>query len=429
MIRIDLPYGKGIIRLLVPEDELLGIIRPNSLPPVQDEQEAILSAIEHPVSCPSLSALARKGSQIVILVDDITRPTPTRTMLIPLLEKLHKLGIKNETIRIVFATGAHRKHTLEEQKFLLGEDVVRTIEVIDHDARDKLSLVHLGCTSRGTPVELNRIVVDADLRIMLGLIKPHNEAGYSGGGKSLVPGVAGLATIMVNHGYESVFDANAVLGVINGNPIREDIEEVTGMLGPCFIVNAVINPEKRIIGVVAGDVVKAHRRGVEILDQMVKVRVPQPGNVVIVSCAYPVDICLYQAINALVCPVRVRKPIIKKGGIIILTAQCPEGIGHRAFYELLANAESPQALLEKMSSPDFFEEDQYAAQVWAQVLTMANVIVVTEGVSKEELSRLHVESAASVEEALQRAREKISSQLEILVMPDAAYTIPVLENE
>jgi nickel-dependent lactate racemase len=255
------------------------------------------------------------------------------------------------------------------------------------------------------------------------MIKPHNQAGYSGGGKSLIPGVAGLETILENHSYRYVSDFSSRIGIIRSNPIREDIEEVASLIGPCFILNAVLNPDKSLAAIVAGDIILAHRKGVEILDSFSRVRINGKADIVIAGCAYPVGIDFYQTLNAITSPIRLANPVIKDNGTIIVASECPEGIGHKSFFELASHFKSPEDFLNELSSSASFKDEQYAVQIWAEVLCKAKVIVVTKGISKEDLNRIHAMHADSLDEAMEMVNLKPDEEARILVLPNAPYTI------
>jgi len=424
--QIEFPFGSKKIKVEIPDKNVLSVLKVRYLP-VVDSEKAIKFALDHPIRSPKLENLLQSRDKVAIIVDDITRPTPTHYLLGPLLKKLSNIGVLDRDITIIFANGAHRKVTRKEQEYLLGKDILSRIKTVNHDAKNKSSTKYLGKTSRGTRIGLNRLVVDADLRILLGCIKPHSEAGYTGGAKSIIPGTAGLDTILMNHSYEAIAHPSSALGVIEGNPMREDMEEVTKMIGSCFIINVVVNPCREIVGVVTGESIGAHREGAKILDKMAKIKVSEKADVTITGCPSPIDISLYQALNALVCPIRVTEPIVKKGGTIVLVAECREGIGHMAFYDLVKKFRNPRDLLGYLSSGKI-SLDQYAAQLWAEVLNLAHVIVVTQKISKKELSEMGVEHASTIEQALKLAELRIGPNMKILAIPDAPYIIPFLEK-
>jgi len=427
-MKIDIPYGKKTLRMDIEDKYEVEIADMTAIPSVVDESSEIYRALQSPISSMGLDEMVHPGQRIAIVVDDITRPTPTHKLLIPILYILAERGVPDKDIKIIFANGGHRPQTKEEMQMLLGKEVVDRFEVINHDARDNSQLDQLGHTVRGTPIAINRNVVRADLRILTGMIKPHNQAGYSGGGKAILPGVAGIDTIMRNHSYRYVSDPFSHLGVIKGNPIREDIEEVAGRLGPSFMVNAILKPDKSLAGVVAGDLIAAHRKGVEFLDSFSRVTVRRKADVVVAGCAYPAGIDFYQTLNAITASVRLEVPVIKAGGTIIVASECPEGVGHRAFFDLVRHFEKPEDFLQELATSTSFRDEQYAAQIWAEALCRARVIVVTQGISADDLGQLHAQHASSLEAALRLVPQSMEGKTRLLVMPNAPYTICSLDN-
>ena len=426
-MELKISYGKKTQVVSVPPDNFLDYACLPEVPGVDDEGEAIVRAIKNPVAMSPLNQLAKGGQKVAIVADDITRPTPTHQFLTPIIDELAVAGIGDQDIAIVFATGSHRPHTEEEKKYLLGTEFASRFKTIDHDANDKAGMELLGHTSRGTPVEVNRHVIEADLKILTGLIKPHSYAGYSGGGKSLLPGVCGMDTIIADHDYHSTLHPNAIVGNMKGNPIREDIEEAPRLVDNCFIVNGILNSKKEIVSVVAGDMIKAHRQGVKLLESWAKVPVKGPADIVIAGCSHPTSISYYQASNALSHCVRIPKPIVKPGGTVIVAAPCPDGLGSVGpFYDLVKEATSPGEVLEKLRQPDFFVHDQWAAQSYCGDLLVANLIMVTDTIDQKTVEEMLATYAPSVQTALDMALARLGPASKVIVVSDSPYIIPVL---
>ena len=429
MKETEISYGKKILDVHVHEKNLLDYVGLPDVQGVTNEEETITLAIKNPIEMESLDNLVAPGNKVAIVVDDITRPTPSQKFLSPIVKELESSGTADKDITIVFATGSHRPHTDEEKEFLLGAEFVSRFKTIDHDANDKSCLVLLGKTSRGTPVEVNKHVTDADLKILIGLIKPHSYAGYSGGGKSLLPGVCSMDTIIADHDYESTLHPNALVGHMEGNPIRDDIEEAALLVENCFIVNGILNAKKEIVSVVAGDMIKAHREGAKILDSWARIPIKWPADIVIAGCSHPTSISYYQAINAISNCTRIPEPIVKPGGTVIITAPCPEGIGSNGpFYKLVKEANSPSEVLEKLRQPGFFIHDQWAAQSYCGDLMIANLIMVTEMIDSETVEDMMAVHASSVQVALDMALEKHGMESKVVVISDSPNIIPVLEK-
>ena len=429
MVETKIFYGKNTLTVHVPERNLLDYVRLPSVLGAPSEMEAIAQAIRHPVEMEPLVKLATRSNKVAMVVDDITRPTPTHKFLVPIVKALESAGILDKNVKIVFANGSHRPHTDEEKVFLLGAEFASRFTTIDHDANDKSSLVSLGKTSRGTPVEVNKHVVESDLKILIGLIKPHSYAGYSGGGKSLLPGVCSMHTIIADHDYESTLHPNALVGHMQGNPIRDDIEEAAFLVDNCFIVNGILNAQKEIVAVVAGDMIKAHREGTKILDSWAKIPVKGPADIVIAGCSHPTSISFYQAVNAISHCTRLPEPIVRPGGTVIVTAPCPEGIGSDGpFYDLVKAANSPSEVLEKLRQPGFFIHDQWAAQSYCGDLMVADLIMVTENTNKMIVEDMMAAYAPSIQTAMDMAFEKHGKHSKMIVMKDSPYTIPALKK-
>ncbi|OEU80943.1 MAG: hypothetical protein BA872_01450 [Desulfobacterales bacterium C00003060] len=318
-MKISLPYGDGRVYVEVPAENLAGIIEPQELSAVEDEESAIVDALTHPVGR-RLSDITHAGDHVLIIANDITRITPTKKLLPPLISCLNGMGIPDSDIGIVFATGSHRKHTEDEQRGLVGDEIYSRISCIDHDP-DNCRRVRV--TSRGTPVEIFAPVLDADAVICTGSIEFHYYAGYSGGLKSLLPGVSSIASIRKNHAL--MIHPDAVSGRVD-SPVRMDIEEGTSHLSK-FILNAVLNSKKEIVAVVSGDPIKAHREGVSYADRMYLIRAETADIVITSPGGMPKDINLYQSQKSL----ENAKNIVKDGGAIILVAECGEGLGNDVY--------------------------------------------------------------------------------------------------
>jgi nickel-dependent lactate racemase len=419
-------YGKEKLAVDLPEQNLIGVIEPREVDVPQDETAVIQDALRGPIGLPPLEELALPGQKVAIVVDDNTRPTPTARLLPLILAELQQAGVRDEDITIVFANGAHRQQTREEQTQLVGAEAIARYRVCDHNCHDRSQLSYMGATASGTPVHVNHFVAEADLRILTGLIKPHCQAGYSGGGKAILPGVSSIETIIADHNYEAIIHPRAIFGVIDGNPMRRAIEEAAHLLAPCFILNVILDRDKHIIGAVAGDMIKAHRAGVQKLDWFVRVPVPEVADIIVAGCSHPTSVNMYQAANAATVCTRLIRPIVKRGGVIIVAAPCPEGIGDGPFYQLVREAATAQDVIDKVAQPGFFMHDQWEAQLWATVLTYCQVYFVADGITADRVREMKAAPYPSVAGALQAALSEQGSDARILVVPDAPYTIPEL---
>jgi len=277
----------------------------------------------------------------MFIVDDNTRPIPSKKILVPILKTIKKKNIPNKNITIIMAVGMHKKLNRKELIEILGKEIYDNYNIENHNALNKNYLIDLGETSFGTPVMVNKKVYEADLRILTGMIKPHNIAGYSGGGKSILPGVCGLDTILSNHSFKATSHPYSCLGVIEGNPMRENMEGALKLIGTSFMINVVLNYKDKVVKVVAGDVIKAHRKGVKFLGKLSKLNIIKQAEICICGTPAPVDMNFYQMLNSISAPYRIKKPITKSGGTIIVTDSAREGISDGDFYNVL-NPSSPK---------------------------------------------------------------------------------------
>ena len=344
--KIPLGFGSTTLELEIPEKNISSVILPSNPGKKEEASFLIREALDNPIKSRSLSKIVNPDSRIAIIVSDVTRPTPTAKILPTLLEELYLGGAKHENIFIVFALGLHRQQTEDESKRLVGEDIYKKIRCIQHETS---RCMHIGVTSRGTPIEIFEDVRDADIVIGTGSVEFHYYAGYSGGAKSVLPGISSRETIITNH--KMMIDENAVSGRVDG-AVRQDMEEAAKMFGLDFILNVVLDSRKEIVAAVAGDFIEAHRKGTEVVDSMYKVPV-EPADAVIVSCGgFPKDVNLFQANKALDNATQA----VKAGGSIILVAECAEGIGNQV-YECWNKNVEPLMMQSSVSSSVLSSED------------------------------------------------------------------------
>ncbi|HHW06882.1 MAG TPA: nickel-dependent lactate racemase [Clostridia bacterium] len=414
---ISLKYGSSTLTVKLPEENLMGILEPADLPGVPDEPAEIRAALANPIGAEPLSVMAQGKKNVVILVSDITRPSPSYKMLPPIVEELNKAGVQDDQITVVFGLGFHRSHTKEEQERLVGKEMFARLKCIDHDRND---CIHIGNTSRGTPVEVFRPVAEADLLIATGNIEFHYNAGYTAGNKALFPGACSQKSIEANH--RAMLLPGTEAGRLEGNPMREDIEEAGALAGVKFIVNVVLNSKKEIVKAVAGHPIQAHREGVKWVDKMYKRPVSQPADIVLASCGgSPKDINLYQAQKGF----ENASYAVRKGGIIILVAECPEGYGEPLFEDWINRAQSIDDPIRWVQEK--FVLGAHKAVVICQVLKEKEGILVS-GMPDEAVKKCFFQPAATVEEAVAKALQKLGPDAKILVMPNANTTVPYVEQ-
>ncbi|HBH13735.1 MAG: hypothetical protein XD91_0023 [Clostridiales bacterium 38_11] len=415
-MEFKLKYNTEEISVCVPEKNYLATLMPNEVNIDLIDEEEVKRAMDNPIGSRRLKDIVFPGDRVAIVTSDISRPMPSYKVLPTVIEELKSAGVEEKDITIILALGIHRKHSEEERRRLVGEDVYRSnITIIDSD---KEKCVRIGCCKNGTPVDIFDLVLNADKRIALGNIEFHYFAGYSGGNKALMPGVSSYDAIQANH--LNMLNPNAVVGNIDSNPIRQDIEEITDFLPIHFIVNVVLNDRKQIIKAVAGDHVKAHREGCRFLDMLNKVSIKEKADIVIVSPGgYPKDINLYQAQKGL----DNSKHAIKDGGIIIWCASAAEGFGEATFEEWMIE-KSPDEMIEELKRK--FVLGAHKATFIAMILQKAQIYLVSE-LGPELVRKINMTPFKSVQEALDVAIEKLGGNSKVIIMPEAGSTLPIID--
>lgn len=413
-MRIRIPFGEGELQAEAPGEP--DLVLPKPVPAVSSELEVVETSLNNPIGSPRLEDIVSPTTRVALLVSDITRPCPSYKILPHILRRLRRAGVPKENVLIVFATGTHRRHTIEEQARLVGRSVLNEYRVVDHVCTDEKNLVYLGDTRRGTPVYINSLVHESHVRIGVANIDAHYFAGYSGGAKSLLPGVAGYESIKANH--KLMLEPGAETGRLEGNPVREDLEEAASMAGLEFIVNVVLDGQKRIAGCVSGHFIKAHRRGAKIFNTIYGVEVKEKYDIVIASPGgFPKDLNLYQAQKAL----DTAAMYVKPGGVIVLVAECREGVGNETTEKLLFSGKTPEEIVEYVR--ENFELGYHKAYAIARVACKAGIILVSR-LPRQLLSKGFIEAAHSLEEALAKARSIVEGSTSIAVLPYAASIIP-----
>jgi nickel-dependent lactate racemase len=336
------------------------------------------------------------------------------------LRTLDEAGIPREQITILVGTGLHRPNEGDELITLVGPEIARDYRIVNHKARDKETLVYLGETSGGAPIWIDRIYVEADLKIATSLIEPHLMAGFSGGRKAICPGLMGVETMRVLHGPELIGHPKSAEGVIAGNPFHRQALEVARKAGVDFSLNVAMNDQRRITGIFCGDLEEAHAAGVRFVEEQNGVFVDEPADVVLTTAAgYPLDLTLYQAVKGLTAVL----PAIREGGVIVLAAQCAEGIGSVEFTDLLLQTESVSDFLETLRDPGFFSIDQWQLQELCKVLDKARVMLFAEGIPALCHGRLLVDQVDSVEQGLELALGRCGPAARLAVVPKGPYVL------
>ncbi len=419
-MRVNLAYGRGQLAVQLPEASCT-VIEPGHTAGLSDERSAVRTALDNPIGAPPLKEWIKAGKRICIVFTDITRATPNQRLIPWLLEYLS--WVPKDQITLLNGLGTHRPNTRAELEDLLTPAVVGAYRVINHEPENPEALVPLGVTRDGKPALLNRYLVEADVRIVTGFIEPHFFAGFSGGPKGIMPGVAGLETVMGNHGARNIADPSSTFGVTVGNPIWEEMRDIALRPGPSFLLNVALNEQRQITGVFAGDLLAAHRVGCDFVKHSAMQEVKAPFDVVVTTnSGYPLDLNLYQGVKGMSAAARVLKP----GGTIILACECRDGVPARSsFDQLLRTAAVPEEILTRLATPGFVRPDQWQAQIQALILRKAKVLLYS-ALSDEQVRAAHLTPCHDIGAAVQELLDTRSNGTKIGVLPQGPLTIPYL---
>ncbi len=428
------PYGKDEIAFTLPPGMRGAVVTSKSVEPLDDVEAAIAEALRKPVDAPPLRELAQTGEAAsltaCIVFTDITRASPDQLLVPALLRELEAAGVHDEDVTLLCGIGMHRPSTRAEKIAKLGQDVVERYRVIDNQPQNPDALVDLGLTEGGVPVSAHRAAVEADLLLATGLVEPHQYAGYSGGRKTVAVGAAGEPLIAHTHGPAFVDDPHTRLGRIAGNPFHEAITEAARRAGLDFILNVVLDDEKRVVRVLAGEPVETHRRLVEFARSVYEVAIPQQYDVVIGGAGYPKDANLYQASRAGSYLFFAPTPVVRPGGFLIIPAPCQEGagegVGEQRFLEAMRDAPDVEAILCEAREHGY-PPGQQRAFVMAKVLEEARVVIVGSA-CPEVVSACKMTPAATMDEALALAARELGENLDVLIVPHALLTLPVVQT-
>jgi nickel-dependent lactate racemase len=416
---VNLAYGSGHLPIEVPNDRTT-VIEPANITGLADEQAAVLGALQKPIGSQPLLERISPDTKICIAFTDITRATPNDRIIPWLLEHL---GGPNDNITLLNQLGTHRPNTKEELEIMLTPEVVANYRVLNHEPENPDALVQVGTTADGTPALLNRHIVEADLRIITGFIEPHFFAGFSGGVKGIMPGCAGLETVMSNHGAKNIGDPQATFGITEGNPLWEELRDIALKAGPSFLFNVTLNEQRDITNVFAGDIIEAHKSGCAFVKKSAMQPVGQAFDIVVTTnSGYPLDLNLYQGVKGMSAGARV----LKEGGTLILAAECREGVpGGSPLDELLRSADSIEEILAKLSTPGFVRPEQWQAQIQALVQRRAEVLVRCE-LDDATLRACHLAPCADITAEVAKRLAKLSPDARVAVLPQGPLTIPYL---
>lgn len=418
---ITLPYGKGHLSAQIPESRLAGRIcsRLDDYRPQADQARLVEQAMAAPIGSPTLAQLAQGKEKVVVLCSDHTRPVPSRYLLPPMLAQIRQ-GNPQADITLLVATGCHRGSTPQELADKFGPDIMGREKILVHDC-DADEMQYMGTLPSGGPLYLNKTAVQADLLVAEGFIEPHFFAGFSGGRKSVLPGVAARQTVYANHCADFIAHPKARAGFLDGNPIHRDMVWAAEQAGLAYIVNAVINSKKEIIAAFAGHFDQAHRKGAEFLASLCRDQAVPADIVVTSNNGYPLDQNIYQAVKGM----STAEPCCRPGGVIIMAAQCQDGVGGDGFYRTFAENRDAQAILDQILQVPQQETqaDQWQSQIFARVLAKCRVIFISDA-PDQIVKDLHMLPAHSLEQALALAEQLLDDpQAKITVIPEGISSI------
>jgi nickel-dependent lactate racemase len=419
-MRVRLAYGQGHLPVEFPDDRTT-VIAPSRNPGLPNERAAVLAALQQPLGAPPLKERVKPADRVCIAFTDITRATPNDRIIPWLLEHLSHLPRENVTL--LNQLGTHRPNTPAELDTMLTPAVARQYRVVNHEPENPGALVQLGTTGDGTPALINRHLVEADVRIITGFIEPHFFAGFSGGPKGIIPGCAGLRTVMSNHRSENIRHPNATFGFTAGNPLWEEIRDVAQRVGPSFLLNVTLNEERHLTGVFAGDLIEAHSTGCEFVRHSAMQPVGAAFDIVVTTnSGYPLDLNLYQGVKGMSAAARIAKP----GGLIILASECREGVPvGSSFARLLQSVVGPDELLKKFDESGPPLPEQWQVQILAQIQRQAEVRVFS-SLSDEILRACHLEPCHDIGADVRDRLDRLDGQAQVAVLPQGPLTIPYL---
>lgn len=423
MKQIEFPFGRKKLQLKVKENRLNGVLlsKAHEFKTKKSETEIVKKAMAAPIGSPALSKLARGKKEIVIISSDHTRPVPSHITMPLLLAEIRKTAPKAE-ITILVATGFHRASTDEELKDKYGEEIVDSVNIEMHNSRDDSQMVNLGQLPSGGDMILNKTAVQADLLIAEGFIEPHFFAGFSGGRKSVLPGVASKTTVLANHCAEFIDNPNARTGNLKNNPMHEDMLYAAKKAELAFILNVVIDEDKKVINAFAGHREKAHLKGTEFVDGLAGVDA-KPADIVITSNGgYPLDQNIYQSVKGMTAA----EATCKKGGVIIIAAKCSDGHGGKEFYQSFRDAESVENIMDKILARSRKETvaDQWETQILARILLKFKVIMVTDPAQKNIVENMKMYWAEDLNSAVEKAETLLPKENpSITAIPDGVSVI------
>ncbi len=420
-MKTTLLYGETGLTIDVPDHAV--IVEPKHVPKLENEEEAVLEALRNPIGTKPLREMVKETDKVAIVIRDITRPTPNDKLVPWLLKELSHVPL--DQFVIINGTGTHRDQTREEFVQMLGEWVVDNVRIINNQCHDKNTLVNLGKSKFGCDIYLNKEYFEADFRIVTGFIEPHFFAGFSGGPKAIMPGIAGIETILTFHNARMIGDPRATWGNMEDNPLQEMAREVNDRCKPDFMLNVALNKEKEITAVFAGELYEAHAVGCRYVKEHAMVKCEERFDVVITSnSGYPLDQNLYQAVKGM----SAAHKIVKKGGTIICASECRDGLpDHGNYAKILKMRSTPEEILAMINDPDFEMFDQWQVQKQAVIQMWADVYLYST-LSDDDVKAAMLKPTDDIEKTLEQLKAKYGEEMSVAVLPLGPLTIPYVEE-
>jgi len=421
-MEIKLAYGKTGLKVNLPKNIHTEVVEPRFVEGLADQDQAVRDALSFPIQHPPLKESVKKGQRVAIIFSDITRATPYDILIPALLEALDHIPEKD--IAFFCATGTHRPATAEELVTILGEEIVNRFRIVQNDARAEAQFSHVGTTASGNQIHLNKEILEYDFRILTGFIEPHFFAGFSGGGKALMPGMAHVETIRYNHSIQNLKNRLARWGFTYGNPLWEDVMEAAEFAAPLFLLNIALNNEKKITGVFAGDLREAHKKGCAFVKDTAMAGLDQAFDVVITSnSGYPLDLNVYQSVKGM----SAAEQVVKEGGTIIIAAECWDGIPSGSDYEtILRSVEDVPALMEFIKTHEKELQDTWQVYFQAMIQMKADVWLYSE-LDPDVVKGTHLRPVTDMNLLVKDLVKRYGPTCRICILPEGPQTIPYLK--
>ena len=420
-MRIQLKYGDTGLEIEAPETEnFIGVLYPQETKVLAAPEQAVRQSLQQPIASAPLQKLARGKADAVIVISDITRPVPNALLLPLIIEQLEAAGIPGEKITILIATGIHRPNEGAELERLVGKQIAARYRIINHFSKNQEDMQLVGQIGDGVPALVNKHYLAADLKILTGFIEPHMWAGFSGGRKSILPGISSVKTLEYMHGPEMVAHPQTRYGVLEGNPFHEAGLAIMAQAGADFIVNVTLDTAKQLTGVFSGHPVKAHLAGVEFLSRHCVHTLDEPLDFVVTTNAgAPLDCNLYQTAKG----ISGVAGATREGGVILIATECLEGFGSDEYREVFEHATTPQAFIDKLMKKEFFIPDQWCAQETYQVMLKNEIWVHTKGIDDATLERFHFRPVAQIDQAITELLVRFGQHARWAIVPDGPLLI------